>query len=224
MFSCVLDFDSLNVKPYTEIKTTLTEYFPKCFDLLKIENAQSDIAISVMKNFINLDSFPREFLGVLNLFSVDKNENLTEQIYLYSWEISNKLNILPEKDFYIGVISNGKYYDDVSIKNTNGNGILEESYSDKELISLVDTFANSETTDYNDVIEILSILPKEYTNGSYYSFHYYTEEYILSFYGSPVHSMTISEIDTGCIIYSKVKLPSTNGNLMWSKINQETVD
>lgn len=215
MYSCILDLDSLNVKEYTEIEATVENVFPKCFSLLNTDNAQSEIAISVMKNYIDTDKFPRKFLGVLNLFSVNKNENLTEKIYLYSWEISDKLNLLPEKDFYIGVISNGKYYEDIDIKNPKGNGILKKEYSREEIISLVDSFANSETTDYNDVIEILSILPKEYANGSYYSFHYYMEEYILSFYGSPIHSMTISEIDTGCIIYSKVKLPSTNGNLMW---------
>ena len=215
MYSCVLDFDSLNVKEYTEIATIVEKVFPKCFSLLNTDNAQSDIAISVMKNYIGTDKFPQKFLGVLNLFSVNKDENLTEKIYLYSWEISNKLNILPEKDFYIGVISNGKYYEDIDIKNPMGDGILKKEYSKEELISLVDFFANSETTDYNDIIKILSILPKEYANGSYYSFHYYTKEYTLSFYGSPVHSIAISQTSTGSIIYSKVKLPSTEGNLKW---------
>ncbi len=217
MYSCVLDYDTLDVKPYSEIKTVVEENFSKCFHLLNIDNNnnQSDIAIATMKHFGIVDKFPEKFIGIINLFSVNKSESLSEQIYSYLWGIASKLDIIPEKDFYVGIISNVKYYDDISIKNPMGNGILEKKYSTETLMSMMDSFAESETTDYNDTIEFFSTLPKEYSNGSYYSFHYYTEKHTVSFYGSPIHSMAISESDTGCIIYSKVKLPSSDGGLKW---------
>lgn len=202
MYSCTLDIETLAVKNYNIIEENINAVFPKCFELLKNNEVESAIAVSAMENFIDSPDFPRDFLGVLNLFAIDKEESLTETVYFYAWEISNQLNLSPEKDFFINVVSSGKYFDEISVKNQTAEGFLEGNYTKETLIDIVTSFINNESFLYEDISKEISVLPKEFANDSYYSFHYYTKEFILSFYGSPIYCITISDMNKGCILYT----------------------
>ena len=52
------------------------------------------------------------------------------------------------------------------------------------------------------ILPVDVVCAKEFANDSYYSFHYYTKEFILSFYGSPIYCITISDMNKGCILYT----------------------
>lgn len=223
VFSFIVDCDTLEVKNYAEIEAEISEVYLKCFEVLVAADDTGAEAKTVIYLYVDTEDFPKDFLGILNLYSLNKSEEETKLIHRIAFTLARDFEMYPESHFWSGVMSNSarsymilKERNDV--KNTTGNGILEADYSIEELEKIMDSFKESNDNGYNEISNYFSVLPKEYANGFYYSFHYYTKDYILSFYGSPVHCMSVSEADTGRMLYGKTKVVSDDLGLQWCEI------
>lgn len=220
VYSCVLDYKTLEVKNYADVESEINEIYLECFELLDGSDNMSAEAMSVMQLCIDREDFPKDFLGILNLFSMNKSKEETFLIYRIAFDLAYELESYPESHFWNSIMSNSVRSNIVlkesnDVKNPAGKGILAKDYSKEELEKIMDSFTESDNNGYDEITNYFSVFPEELTNGFHYSFHYYTEDYILSFYGSPVYGMTISEIDTGRMLYGKTKVVSNDLGLEW---------
>ena len=70
-----------------------------------------------------------------------------------------------------------------------------------DIISISDRIVLTNTSSLDDLKAGFGIYPKTLQTGSYYTHLYYTDEYIIVFYGNPVFSVTVYDIETSELVY-----------------------
>ena len=209
MLSCTMDFETFEISSYFDSEEKINEIYPKCLTLLYNISTEKKIttsnAITVLSPLIKNDNYIQSFIGTLNFFAMNHSEELADYAYTYAWGISKCAELVTETDFFFPLPDNGYRYEDVMVKNPEGKGLLKKEYSEDELINLADSFVVKENMYYEDVVDAFGALPQEYANGAFYSFHYFSGDYVVSFYGSPIYGISVSDKRTNNILYGVSK-------------------
>ncbi len=216
MYSFLYDSEKNQPRDYIESKSKINELYPLCFILLKDYNSTAQRAVLVADNYIGKSDFLETFLGVVNLSVQQTSEEIIDYAFKLSWEIAYEIEITELGRFISGLYANVFYCDKtIRCNNTTANGIISE-LNLADITEMVDLLAQNNETKYDDVVSIFKAQPKELLVGKYYSYNYYSNDYNISLFGSPVHSISVSDVKTGEILYTRYKLPSTSG-LKWHK-------
>ena len=214
MYSFLYDSENNQTSNYIESKSEINELYPMCVMLLKDYNATAQRAVLVADNYIGNRDFLETFLGVVYLSVQQTSEEIMDYAFKFSWEIAYEIEITELGQFISGLYANVFYCDKTSrCNNTAANGTISE-LNLNDITKIVDLLTQNNETKYDDVVSEFNSMPKESIVGKYYSYNYYSNDYIISFWGSPVHTMSVSDTQTGEILYVRYKLPSTSG-LKW---------
>lgn len=215
MYSFLYDSEKNQPCDYTESESKINELYPLCFMLLKECNATAQRAVLVADSYIGERVFLEMFLGTVILSVQQASEETMDYAFMRSWEIAYEIEITELGQFISGLYANVFYCDKtIRCNNTIAKGTISE-LNLADITKMVDLLAQKNETKYDDVVSVFNAQPKESLVGKYYSYNYYSNEYIISFWGSPVHTMSVSDTKTGEILYMRYKLPSTSG-LKWN--------
>ncbi len=215
MYSFLYDSDKQQRRNYVESESVINELYPLCFMLLKDYDATAERAVLVADSYVGEGDFLETFLGVVTLSVQQSSEETMDYALMLCWKIAYEIEKIDLGRFISGLYANVSYCDKtICYNNTTANGIIGDLTLDVAT-KMVDSLAQESDTKYDNVVSLFNAQPKEFLVGKYYSYNYYSNDYIISFFGSPVHTMSVSVAKTGEILYKRYKLPSTAG-LKWN--------
>ncbi len=213
MYSFLYDSEKNQPRNYIESEAKINELYPLCYKYLKDADATAQRAVLVADSYIGKKNFLETFLGVVYLSVQQTSEEIMDYAFKLSWEIAYEIEINELGQFISGLYGNVSYCDKtIRCNNTTADGTISE-LSLNDITKMVDSLTENNTK-YDNVVSVFNVQPKESLVGKYYSYKYYSNDYIIIFFGSPVHSMSISDVKTGEILYTRYKLPSISG-LVW---------
>ena len=134
-------------------------------------------------------------------------------IYLLTCEAEEKLEIISflstEYTFLAKPDLHKLYFSMFSVGNVNDEPLSNVYESDgvistksiSDIISISDSIVLSNTSSLDDLKAGFGIYPKTLQTDSFYTHLYYTDEYIIVFYGNPVFSVTVYDIKTAELVY-----------------------
>ena len=109
----------------------------------------------------------------------------------------------------------------VTINSPTSTGVFSNKITLSELIKFFDEITEKEITSYDDVVGEFGVNPKEYLEEKFYLFNFYTDEYVVSFYGSPVYCISVSDVSSGKVLYYRYKISDANNSMSW-KVKDKT--
>ena len=222
MYSFLYDSEKNQPRDYIESESKINELYPLCFTLLKDSDATAERAVLVADSYIGDREFLETFLEVTTLSVQQSSEEIMDYAFMLSWKIAYEIEITELGQFISGLYANVSYCDKtIRCNNTTANGTISE-LNLADITKMVDLLAQNNETKYDDVVSVFNAQPIESLVGKYYSYNYYSNDYIISFFGSPVHSMSVADAKTGEIVYMRYKLPSTSG-LIWSQSGESSM-
>ena len=138
IFSFVLDYETLEVKKYVDIEEKINEFYADCFALLMERDAYYLAATSFIENTLDTNTFPKDFLRILNLYAMGKSQEIAEAVYGYGVRIAYEMDSVKETNewFFYNVLTDFNYdeiHRDIPIKNPDADGKLQSAYSIEEL-------------------------------------------------------------------------------------------
>ncbi len=212
MYSFLYDSEGLQPCYYDDNKNSIDELYPELVLLLKENEATSDTGVLIANELADTTLLER-FIGAINLSVFDDSKAVKDYSYKLAWEISYCTEEQENGQFFSAIYGNNAYYEAPKLKNS-GKGLLKKQFNINELETFINRLTEKEVDIYNEAVNYFNVYPKEFADEKYYIFNFYSDEYVISFYGSTVFCISISDAKTGEILHMKYKLPTLNG-LEW---------
>ncbi len=190
-----------------DYKTVVPQNMGTCLELLKKATPHflaetDDDKYYFMNNALNYmensDEIRKEAYYLMNMYSYETDKDEQQTIYFYLSEVFANANDIELYMFFNKVTQMDSYNTEPTEKGKEDSGRISSLIFDKVEENLEKLVA-SNTAGYGDICSLFLASPKN-LNGDGSVFIFYTEDYIISIYGSPIYGAAVTEKATGEIV------------------------
>ena len=169
------------------------------------------------KYFPESEQLIKRVCGALNMLALTTEDD--EVRYNAHMALSGIYNETSEKElynFYLMLTAFKNTNEDVFVKNPDENGVLIQYNDLSQIAAAINEITLSERFSYDELNSFFGVPPCEVVGEEYVMMNYYTDSYIITFWGSPVHGVSVTDIASGEAVFDKIQSPKSDGSgLVW---------